>query len=136
MYSGVTSYPQRTSRGLHQVFLVQIKQGPVKQNKRAHRSSHHCGKKESSSFSVEIRVREVRVVCSHQVFCFFPFSQTKTANSVVSRGMTKCVRSWTCLHERASELPEYERSHCHRFTPSHSVKHIHALSHTHAQAHT
>lgn len=31
-------------------FVVQIKQGPVKQNKKAHRGSQHHGKKESFTF--------------------------------------------------------------------------------------
>lgn len=34
-YTEVTSYPQRTSRGLPHTFFVQIKRGPVKQNRRA-----------------------------------------------------------------------------------------------------
>lgn len=56
----------------------------------SNRIREHTGAlKESSSLSVW--VNQVLVACSHQVFCFFPFLSASTANSVVSRGMTKCV---------------------------------------------
>lgn len=70
----VTSYPQRTSRGLSHAFFVQIKCGPVKQNKRAHRSSQHCGKKESFLLLVEIRVSPCGMFTSSVLP--FPFLST------------------------------------------------------------
>lgn len=112
-YSEVTSFPQRTSRGPTHAFFVQIKRGPVKQNKRAPRSSQLCSKTETSSLSDEIPL-----ACSDQVFCLSYTTQT----AVVSRGMTKCsnvaVLVYTMGHQKKTMFMKdiyqrYHRSYCH-----------------------
>lgn len=83
----------------------------------------------------------VHIKCS--AFPIF-LSLRSTANSVVSRGMTKCVNVAVLVlfHDGASELPESTRgaaatlswSCCHLHTLMHS-RHIHTLLHTFRHTH-
>lgn len=92
IYSEVTSYPQRTSRGLRQAFFVQIKQ-----RGQSNRIREHTGvlstvaRKKVFHFQLKFeRVRslwQVCIKCSAFPILIFEI----TTNSVVSRGMTKCI---------------------------------------------
>lgn len=112
MYSEVTSYLQRTSRGLPQGFFFfnpDQTEGPVNRNKRAHRSSQHCGKKESFSLWLEIQVTLVFVACSHQVFCFSHSYHRDQQQTESSAGEWQNVLMWPYLYSFTMGHQNYQR---------------------------
>lgn len=117
----------------HLFLFVQIKQGPVKQNKRAHRGSQHCGKKESSSLSFEIQVSKVLVAFSHQVFCLFHSCRHKQQTQLSAGEWQNC----TSLHNGESGKQNLIKEIYQRIqeVPRPLLAHSHALKHIHPSLH-
>lgn len=130
-YSEVTSYSERTSRGLpHTCFFLLSRSNRGRSNRiRKHTGAPNTMARKKASLSLEIQVGKVLVAFFTSSVLPLPFLSTQTANSVVSRGLTKCTvftignekkkkkKRVTEIYQRMQEVPRPLLSH------SHALKH-------------
>lgn len=127
IYSEVTSYRQRTSRGLRQAFFVQIKQ-----RGQSNRIWEHTGVLSTVArkkvFHFQLKFEWVRSLWQVHIKCsVFPILIIEiTANSVVSRGMTKCIS--------VAVLVLVTMGHQNYQSTRESCCHLHTLMHSDAYA--
>lgn len=89
----MTSYSERTSRGLpHTCFFLLSRSNRGRSNRiRKHTGAPNTMARKKASLSLEIQVGKVLVAFFTSSVLPLPFLSTQTANSVVSRGLTKCT---------------------------------------------